>query len=103
LSYERRYDADPRIGPGRANHPVKTISNELRSACPPRALTLPLICRISARPIGSSLIEITPIPVFLKEPETSVFGTFATCRQTLRMSVSAGMAEVGFRGCQDCF
>src|SRR5882724_3373212 len=76
LSDERRCDADMRIGRRRANRAGKKNSiDELRNACLPRALALPLICRISARPIGSSPIEITPIAVFLKEPETSVFGT----------------------------
>src|SRR5712672_2860810 len=75
LSYERRCDADMRIGRRRANRAGKKSIDELRNACLPRALALPLICRISARPIGSSPIEITPIAVFLKEPETSVFGT----------------------------
>jgi hypothetical protein len=64
-----------RIGRRRANRAGKKSIDELRNACLPRALALPLICRISARPIGSSPIEITPIAVFLKEPETSVFGT----------------------------
>src|ERR1700732_3175142 len=75
FSYERRCDADMRIGRRRANRAGKKSIDELRNACLPRVLALPLICRISARPIGSSPIEITPIAVFLKEPETSVFGT----------------------------
>jgi hypothetical protein len=37
--------------------PAKPISNEVRNACPPQALALPLIYRISARPVGSSPIE----------------------------------------------
>src|SRR5229473_2829279 len=66
LSHERRYDANMRIGPRRPNRAGKNNIDELRNACPPRALALPLICWISARPIGSSPIEITPIPVFLE-------------------------------------
>ena len=50
----------------------KIISSELGSAWPPKALALPLAYRISARPVGSSPIEITPFPARLKEPETSV-------------------------------
>jgi hypothetical protein len=79
LFCERRYDADMRIGPGAQSRPQKTISNELGSACPPKALALPLTYRISARPVGSSPIEITPFSVRLKVPENSVLGTNAKC------------------------
>jgi len=53
---------------------VKNSIDELRNACLPKALALPLIFRISARPIGSSPTEITSISGFLEEPETSMFG-----------------------------
>jgi hypothetical protein len=35
----------------------KSISNEWRNPCPPKAQALPLIYRISARPVGSLPIE----------------------------------------------
>jgi hypothetical protein len=37
--------------------PLNQYRMNLRNACPPKALALPLIYRISARPIGSSPIE----------------------------------------------
>jgi hypothetical protein len=37
----------------------------------------------------------------MNEAATSVYGTFETCRLTVRMSVVRGIAEVVFRGRQD--
>src|SRR3984893_6970889 len=85
-SCQRRYNADIRIG----TRAAKPISNEWRNACPPRAQALPLIYRISARPIGSSPIEDYTTSL---APERA--GDFRTCTletsPDVRCSVAIGV------------
>ena len=86
-SCQRPYDADIRIGPRAA----KPISNEWRNACPPRAQALPLIYRISARPIGSSPIEDYTTSL---APERA--GDFRTCTLETSPDVRCSVAIGGW-------
>jgi hypothetical protein len=55
--------------------PQKPVSNELHNACPPKALALPIINEDFGTSRWQFANEITSIPVFLKEPKSSVVGT----------------------------